>query len=139
MALGGLSGRLITGVFPRYLATSVAALAADFAVFVMLLGLGTIAAAASAASYMVGIVVHWLLSSRTVFVGAVAERGLARTRQKVEFFASALVGLALTTAIVAVGTGNGFDPRLAKLAAVGTSFTVTWWLRRTLVFRATPA
>lgn len=48
---------------------------------------------------------------------------------------SALIGLGVTTAIVAGGTLLGLDPRLAKLVAVGASFTVTWLLRDVVVFR----
>ena len=55
--------------------------------------------------------------------------------QKALFVVSALIGLALTSAIVASGSLLGFDPRLAKLAAVAVSFTVTWLLRDSIVFR----
>ena len=48
---------------------------------------------------------------------------------------SALVGLGLTTAIVWAGDASGFDPRLAKLVAIGVSFTATWLLRSRVVFR----
>jgi small basic protein len=81
-------------------------------------------------------VAHWLLSSRAVFVGSVAERGLERTRQKALFVASAMVGLALTTAIVWSGDSAGLDPRLAKLVAIVVSFAATWLLRSKIVFRA---
>ena len=75
------------------------------------------------------------MSSRAVFVGNVAERGAARTKQKALFVISALVGLGLTTAIVWAGDASGFDPRLAKLVAIGVSFTATWLLRSRVVFR----
>ena len=51
------------------------------------------------------------------------------------FVISALIGLALTTAIVASAARLGIDPRLAKLGAIGVSFSVTWLLREKLVFR----
>ena len=127
-------------VLLRYLFASVGALAVDMGSFLALLALGTAAAPASAAGYALGIVAHWLASSRTVFVDGVAERGAERTRQKALFVGSALVGLALTTAIVATGTSLGFDPRLAKLVAIVFSFAATWLLRSRIVFRAaTPA
>lgn len=119
----------------RYLLASVGALAADVACFLALLGLGAAAAPASAAGYCLGIAVHWVLSSRAVFADSVATRGLARTRQKALFVISALIGLALTTLIVWTGARAGLDPRLAKLAAVGASFTVTWLLRSRIIFR----
>ena len=118
----------------RYLAASVVALAFDMASFLVLLAVGLAAAPAAALSYGLGILVHWFISSRAVFVTGVADRGPARTRQKALFVASALVGLALTAAIVGVGAAIGLDPRLAKVAAVGVSFVATWLLRARIVF-----
>ena len=119
----------------RYLTASVGALAVDLSVFLALLALGMWAAGASAIGYCLGIGAHWLMSSRAVFVGDVAEGGLARTRQKSLFVISALIGLALTTAMVWAGDNAGFDPRLVKLVAVAASFAVTWLLRSRIVFR----
>lgn len=119
----------------RYLLASVGALAVDVGVFLALLAFGVWAAAASAAGYCLGIAAHWLMSSRAVFVGNVAERGAGRVRQKALFVGSALVGLGLTTAIVWAGDASGFDPRLAKLVAIAVSFTATWLLRSRVVFR----
>ncbi|HSG33933.1 MAG TPA: GtrA family protein [Sphingomonadaceae bacterium] len=119
----------------RYGVASAVALAVDMGSFLALLSLGTPAAPASALSYSIGILTHWLLSSRSVFNGRVAERGPARTRQKALFVGSALVGLALTTGIVGIGDALGFDPRLAKLVAIGVSFVCTWLLRSQVVFR----
>ncbi len=119
----------------RYGFASAGALAVDMGLFLALLSLGMVAAAASALGYIAGIVAHWLLSSRAVFAGRVAERGRARLRQKGLFVGSALVGLAVTTAIVWTGDTAGFDPRIAKLAAIAVSFTITWLLRSRMVFR----
>ncbi|APE27376.1 GtrA family protein [Aurantiacibacter gangjinensis] len=119
----------------RYLLASVGALAVDVGTFLALLSLGMWAAGASAVGYCLGIVAHWLMSSRAVFIGNVAERGAQRTRQKALFVVSALVGLGLTTAIVWAGDASGFDPRLAKLVAIAVSFTATWLLRSRVVFR----
>ena len=118
----------------RYLAASVVALGFDMASFLVLLALGMAAAPASAVSYSLGIVVHWFISSRAVFVDGVASRGAARTRQKALFVASALVGLVLTAGVVGLGSALGLDPRLAKIAAVGVSFAATWLLRARIVF-----
>ena len=120
----------------RYLAASAGALAVDMGSFLALLALGALAAPAAAAGYSLGILAHWLLSSRAVFNDTVAPRGLPRTRQKALFVFSALAGLALTTAIVGLGDFAGVDPRLAKIAAIGASFTLTWLLRSRIVFRA---
>lgn len=119
----------------RYMIASVGALAVDMGSFLSLLTAGVPAVAASSLGYCMGIVAHWLLSSRKVFADQVAQRGPARTRQKAMFVISALVGLALTTAIVWTATTTGFDPRIAKLVAVVASFAVTWMLRKAVVFR----
>ena len=122
--------------FLRYILASVGSLAVDVASFLALMALAVAAAPASAVGYSLGIVTHWLLSSRAVFQDSVAQRGYARTRQKAMFVISALIGLALTTAIVASGVWAGIDPRLAKLVAIGVSFMVTWLLRSKIVFRS---
>lgn len=119
----------------RYGFASVAALAVDMATFLLLLSLQLAAAPASAVGYSIGIVTHWLISSRAVFVDTVAQRGPQRTRQKALFVGSALVGLALTTLVVGAGDLAGLDPRLAKLVAIGVSFVATWVLRSKVVFR----
>lgn len=121
----------------RYGLASVAALAVDMGTFLALLATGLAAAPASALGYSIGIITHWLISSRAVFIGRVAIRGPERTRQKALFVGSALVGLALTTTIVGAGELAGLDPRLAKLVAIGASFAATWLLRSRIVFRAT--
>lgn len=132
----GLASRFRKAAVVRYALASIGALAVDVAVFLALLAVGLAAPAASAFGYAAGIVAHWLLSSRKVFAEGVAPRGAARTRQKVLFLVSALVGLAITIAVVGLGTALQSDPRLAKLAAIATSFVATWMLRKHLVFRA---
>ncbi len=119
----------------RYLAASALALGVDMGSFLLLLRLDVPAAMAAAMGYSLGIVAHWLLSSRAVFTRGVAERGPERTRQKAMFVLSALFGLALTTGIVGAGDALGIDPRLAKLAAIAISFSATWLLREKLIFR----
>jgi putative flippase GtrA len=120
----------------RYLIASALALGVDMGGFLILLGLGVYPVPASAAGYAMGIVAHWLISSRKVFTHGVAARGPKRTRQKGLFVVSALIGLALTTLIVGAATTGGIDPRLAKLIAVAASFTTTWLLRSRIVFNA---
>jgi putative flippase GtrA len=118
----------------RYLIASALALGVDMGTFLVLLGLGIWPAPAAAGGYALGIVAHWLISSRKVFADGVAARGPQRTRQKAMFVVSALIGLALTTIIVGSATLAGIDPRLAKLAAIATSFATTWLLRTRIVF-----
>jgi putative flippase GtrA len=121
--------------FLRYLVASAGALVVDMGSFMLLLWTGLSPAFASALGYSLGIVTHWLLSSRAVFNETVAQRGMARTRQKALFVGSALAGLVLTTAIVGVGDALAFDPRLAKLVAIAASFVLTWLMRSQIVFR----
>lgn len=127
--------RLKNRRFVRYVAASVCALAVDVGSFLGLMVLGMLAAPASAIGYSLGILAHWLLSSRAVFQDNVAAGGVGRTKQKAMFVISALVGLGLTTAIVGAADLAGGDPRLAKLFAIAISFTATWLLRSKIVFR----
>lgn len=127
--------RLRDIVFLRYLIASALALAVDMGTFLALLALGGPPVLAAISGYGLGIVTHWLLSSRTVFTQGVAARGPERSRQKALFVGSALVGLALTTAIVGAAGIVGLDPRLGKLLAIGASFVTTWLLRERIVFR----
>lgn len=123
-------------LYLRYIVASAGALGVDMALFLGALALGLPAAAAAALGYCAGIFAHWLLSSRAVFVGRLAGKGRARGQQQALFLGSAFVGLAITTGIVACAQPLGIDPRLAKVVAIGVSFHVTYWLRRTLVFAA---
>jgi putative flippase GtrA len=119
----------------RYLAASAIALVADTALFMILLHEGVQPIAASVIGYVIGIAVHWLITSRAVFSGTTAARGtMARQKQKALFAISALAGLALTTVIVGGGSHLGLDPRLAKLVAIIVSFQTTYMLRRHIVF-----
>jgi putative flippase GtrA len=121
-------------VYLRYLVASAGALGLDMAIFMAALALGAGPMAAAAAGYAAGIGAHWLLSSRAVFTGSLAEKGKARRQQQALFFASALVGLVLTTGIVGIGSLLGADPRLAKMVAIAVSFQATYVLRRKVVF-----
>lgn len=118
----------------RYGVASVVALGSDVGLFLLFLEIGLGPAAASALGYGFGILVHWIISSRLVFPEAAAPRGRERTRQKGLFVGSALIGLALTTGIVAAGSLIGLLPIVAKLLAVIVSFQVTYLLRKTIVF-----
>lgn len=133
--IGELALKLRDVRFLRYVAASVGALAVDFGSFLALMSLGLAATPASSLGYVAGILAHWLLSSRTVFADTVAARGRDRTRQKALFVGSAMVGLAVTTIIVASGEFAGIDARISKLCAVIVSFLVTYWLRKSVVFR----
>lgn len=125
---------MLDPVYGRYIAASTASLGVDFGVFMATLSIGVPSAAAAAFGYVAGVVCHWLLSSRAVFVGRIADVGASRHRQQGLFVASALVGLAITSTIVGVGTSYGFDPRVAKFVAIVVSFQATYLLRQKVVF-----
>jgi putative flippase GtrA len=125
---------MINSLYVRYVAASAASLAVDFGLFLASLSLGVPPAAAAASGYLAGVICHWLISTRAVFVGRVAETSAGRWQQQVLFFGSALVGLGITTAVVGLGSRYGLDPRLAKLAAIGLSFQATYLLRKKIVF-----
>lgn len=120
--------------FLRYVLASGAALAADMACFAVLLMAGAAAVPASAVGFATGILTHWLLSSRKVFAGRVPAGSAARRRQKALFVLAALIGLTLTTAIVAMGEALGMDPLHSKLVAIGMCFPVTWLVLSQFVF-----
>ena len=71
----------------RYVLASVGALAVDVGSFPRFPGAWRSGSPplAAASGYSLGIVAHWLMSSRAVFQDTVAERGVARTRQKAMF------------------------------------------------------
>jgi len=124
---------LLRAPYLRYVGVSAGALGVDMSVYLVALHFAVAPALAAAIGYLFGVAVHWILSSRLVF-DDVAQRGLARTKQKALFLTSALVGLGLTIAIVAFATRLGIDPRLAKLGAIAVSFQATYMLRRRIVF-----
>ncbi len=125
---------LLRATYLRYVAASAASLGLDFVLFLLCLTAGVPAMLASGIGYSAGIGAHWWLSSRAVFAGGLAERGGDRRRQQALFLGSALVGLAITMAVVGLGAKLGLDPRLAKLAAVALAFQATYLLRRRIVF-----
>lgn len=128
--------RLANATYVRYGVSSVAALAADMGLFMGLLRIGISPVAASATGYAFGILIHWIFSSRLVFPAGTAAAGPARRRQKGLFIGSALVGLALTTGIVALSALLGLMPIMAKLIAIVLSFQATYMLRKAVVFAA---
>ncbi|MBT2188537.1 GtrA family protein [Sphingobium nicotianae] len=124
----------LSQTYIRYGAASVVALGSDIGLFLLFLELGFSPMTASALGYGIGIGSHWLISSRLVFPDGAAPRGPERNRQKGLFVGSALVGLAVTTAFVTLGSLVGLMPIAAKLIAVVVSFQTTYMLRRAIVF-----
>jgi len=120
--------------FLRYGFASATGTVVDLLVFAGLIWLGLFAGLAAALGYACGTLWHWMVSSRIVFADRLAEPGRGRARQQVLFVASAMLGLALTTAIVTVMTGFGFTPAIAKFAAMCAAFTSVWLVRLMFVF-----
>jgi putative flippase GtrA len=121
-------------IYLRYIAASAISLGVDFAIFMLALSAGVPPALAAAIGYIVGILCHWLISSRMVFIGQIAQSTAARRQQQALFVLSALVGLGITTGIVGLGTRYGLDPRIAKGIAIVVSFQATYILRKRVVF-----
>jgi putative flippase GtrA len=131
-----LPALLRRATFLRYVIASVGALAVDMGIFLSAMQFGVAHVAAAALGYICGIFAHWILSSRTVFQDRVSGRGTSeRTKQKAMFIVSALLGLGVTTGIVALGGVIDVDPRIAKLVAIAVSFQMTFMLRNLLIFR----
>jgi putative flippase GtrA len=130
---------LLTGTVARYVSSSAVALCADTGSFLVFLQCGMAPALAAAVGFMIGIAVHWVVSSRVMFADGVAAAGPDRRRQQVLFVAAALVGLALTTLIVGGAAAYAINPRWAKLVAVAISFVTTSGLRHLFVFRPVAA
>jgi putative flippase GtrA len=125
---------MLDRIYTRYLGASAASLGVDFATFMAALSAGVPPALAAAFGYAAGILCHWLISSRIVFVSRVAADSPGRRQQQALFVLSALVGLGITTAIVGLGSRHGIDPRIAKGIAIVVSFQATYMLRKKVVF-----
>ncbi len=119
-----------------YIGASLFALGVDFGLFLLALHWGFHAVGASVIGYGSGIIAHWFVSSRVVFAEGADTVGTERARQKALFFLSALVGLAVTMAIVGLGTSAGLWPLVTKAIAVVVSFQITYILRKRIVFAA---
>jgi putative flippase GtrA len=119
----------------RYTAVSALALGVDFLVFLTLAGPALRPSLAGAAGYAIGLAVHYALSVRHVFDAGSA--GKSQARLLGEFIASGIVGLVITTLVIAAATELfGLPPLAAKIAAVAASFLVVYLLRREIVFAA---
>ena len=107
----------------------------DLGGFLLLYRQGIVPVFAAVSSYIMGVAVHWLVSSRFVFADRLASKGLARGTQQLLFLMSAFAGLAITAGIVWFAGQADVDPRIGKLVAMGVSFLAVWTLRLVFVFR----
>ena len=121
----------------RYSAASGLALALDFAVYLMLIAGDMKPVLAGVIGYSAGLALHFLLSIRFVFDAAGSSKAL--TRLFGEFALSGLVGIASTALVMALATDVAGLPGVpAKVLAAGASFVLVYWLRCTVVFKASP-
>lgn len=119
----------------RYMVASAAGTVVDLGSFLALYGAGVAPVVAAVSSYILGMVLHWFISSRFVFADRLAGAGWERGGQQVLFAASAFAGLAITAGIVGLFEHLGSDPRIGKLIAMGASFVCVFLLRLFWVFR----
>lgn len=118
----------------RYVLVSFAALGVDTLITLNLTWAGIAPAICAAAGYIIGLGVHWALSSRFVFSAELSESRAVRARQAALFFASGFGGLAVTVAIFSTAVALGAPALLAKATSVGVSFCVVYLIRRHFIF-----
>ncbi|HKT78543.1 MAG TPA: GtrA family protein [Sphingobium sp.] len=118
--------------FTRYLLASICALCADMLLFLLLLRLNLHPALAGFAGYSLGLLLHWLISIRFVFL---SDRR-ATHAQRIGFIVSALIGLGITTSLISGLSAAGLAPAIAKLMAVPVSFLSVYAIRKYGVFGA---
>lgn len=137
-ALSGRAMRMLGEDRVRYVLVSVAALGVDTLVTLNLTWAGIAPAICAAAGYIIGLALHWILSSRFVFADALGESRAARTRQAALFFASGFGGLAVTVATFTTAVTFGAPALVAKALSVGVSFCIVYLIRRHLIFAPRP-
>jgi putative flippase GtrA len=125
--IGALLARLM---FARYLLASIAALGSDFATFLMLDHGGVAPMMAALGGYLVGLIVHWVISTRFVF----DLDGGPTHAQRIGFVLSAGVGMGITMALVGALSAVGILPAIAKLLSVPASFLSVYAIRKYGIF-----
>lgn len=135
--MSGLIGKLLHWRLARYMVASASGTVVDLGSFLILLAAGAAPVAAGISGYLLGMILHWFISSRFVFADRLAGPGLARGGQQVLFAASAALGLGITAGVIGWTQAAGIDPRLGKLAAMALSFLCVWLVRLLVVFRRT--
>ncbi|WP_420144458.1 GtrA family protein [Sphingobium sp.] len=127
---GGVGALLMRLMFARYLLASIAALSCDFAIFLALDHGGATPLIAASAGYTIGLIVHWIVSTRFVFI---MDHGPTHI-QRVGFIITAGVGMATTMALVGALSAAGMSPAIAKLLSVPASFIIVYAIRKYVLF-----
>ncbi|BBD01216.1 MULTISPECIES: GtrA family protein [Sphingobium] len=125
--IGALLARLM---FARYLLASICALGSDFATFLMLDHGGAAPMMAALGGYLVGLIVHWIISVRFVFD---LTDGPTHA-QRIGFVLSAGVGMGITMVLVGALSAVGILPAIAKLLSVPVSFLSVYAIRKYGIF-----
>lgn len=113
-----------------YFLTAGTAAVVDVGGFTLLEAQGMPILAAATLSFLVAVVVNYLLSSRFVFGAAISASGFAL------FASAALFGLAINVGVTWLAAVHlGLAPALAKIAGVGTAFLINFAVNSRLVFR----
>ncbi|MGQ0457328.1 MAG: GtrA family protein [Hyphomicrobium sp.] len=117
----------------RYTVVSALALALDLAFYLGLIQVGLRASVAGVAGYLVGLALHYALTTRFVFDASRTEK--SDTRLVAEFAASGAIGVLITVGIIDFATVVlALHPLVAKGIAVSASFLAVYALRKTIVF-----
>lgn len=117
----------------RYFAASCLALGADALLYTLLIRVaGVHYMAAAPAGFVLGLALHYVLSTRWVF----SARRV--TDARVEFIVFSLIGiggLLLNQVVIYAGVeGFGLAPELAKVASAGASYVFNYGARKALLF-----
>ncbi|MEJ7926067.1 GtrA family protein [Sphingobium sp. AN641] len=118
----------------RYLLASIIALAVDMALFLAITTIGWPPMVAAFLGYVTGMLVHWSISIRYVFRTGGNGAPRASHAQRVAFFASALLGMGITMAVVGGLTAVGIHAAAAKGVAIGISFLTVYAIRKYGIF-----
>jgi putative flippase GtrA len=118
-----------------YAAVSAAALALDFALYVVLTNFDLWPVLAGVVAYAAGTALHYLLSVRFVFDASATDK--AHARLLAEFAVTGASGGAVTALVIAAATDLfGIAALSAKVLAATGNFLLVFTLRRYLVFSA---
>ena len=130
-----IAERLLSPVFWKYFAVSLAALGVDIALLFVLLEFFGTAAGAGAASYLIGNFVQYALAVRHVFG---ERRGTLREKPALEYGAWLLTtgaALLITALVLYIGADHlGFPVLPMKAAAVTASFFAAYFMRARFLF-----
>ena len=119
--------------FFGYTGVSALALCLDFGIYSWLIHGGMNTVLAAAIGYLSGLAVSYIFTRSMVFKSQ--RVGKAAAGEALGFAMTGIVGLAITSGVVAVCTQLlHLGPSVARLAAVGFSFTTVFLMRSQLVF-----